>query len=136
MKRIAVASALIAYVLGVGVITAVSHPTSSFDACVRHGADRCRNSSVVIARDAVYVMAHHIRPTHAGDVARLWRLEPRADAWSPVAHVRVRPEGRLKWRWETSDEDIHNFTSWRFRYVLPGHGHSDTVKVRVITPDF
>jgi len=88
----------------------------------------------VIAGDATYVRAT-LRPRHAGHIARLWRIEPRAAGWEKVAAVRVRDEGRLGYRWETSFDDVHNFTSWQFRYVLPRHGHSDTVKVRVITPD-
>jgi hypothetical protein len=76
-----------------------------------------------------------MRPRHVGAVARLWRLEPRATQWTKVARIRVRDEGRVGYRWITDEGDIHNFTSWTFRWVLPRHGHSDIVKVRVITPD-
>jgi len=38
--------------------------------------------------------------------------------------------------WSPEETDVYNNTSWRFRLVLPGHGHSDTVKVRVRSSDF
>lgn len=115
---------------------AAAHPTREFDACVTNtrAGQRCRNTTSVSSGDVVYVEAHHLSPRHAGEIARIWRLEPRS-TWMKVARERVRDEGRLRWRWETTDDEIHNWTSWRLRYVLPGHGHSDTVKVRVSTPD-
>jgi hypothetical protein len=136
MKRVAIVSLLVCSLCLTGD-GAAGHGTRIFDACVTNArvGQPCLNRATVIARNSAFVRAH-IRPRHAGYVARLWRLEPRATEWTKVARVRVRKEGRVGYRWETTEDDIHNFTSWRFRYVLPRHGHSDTVKVRVITPDF
>jgi hypothetical protein len=135
MKKMAFVSLLLV-LMSMSARGAVAHQTRVFDACVTvaRAGQPCRNKVTVIARDAAYVRAH-MRPLHAGAIARLWRLEPRATEWIKVARVRVRDEGRMSYRWDPSDSDIHNFTSWRFRYVLPQHGHSDTVKIRVITPD-
>jgi hypothetical protein len=42
----------------------------------------------------------------------------------------------MRWRWTPGEDDVYNFTAWRFRFVIPGHGVSDTVKVRVRSDEF
>lgn len=74
-------------------------------------------------------------PRHVGDVAYVKRLEPHADRWERVARVTVSDEGRVHWAW-VPEQDIHNETSWKFRFTIPGHGRSDIVRVRVRSDDF
>jgi hypothetical protein len=42
----------------------------------------------------------------------------------------------LHWYWTPSDDDIYNYTPWRFRFTIPGHGQSDTARVLVRSAEF
>lgn len=129
MKRLPVTIILVS--LFVWLSSAASgHPTQTFNACVTKQSSRCVDALGAFAGEVVNVKAHHISPNHEGALARLWMLEPHHE-WTKVALVRVRPEGRLSWNWQTTQDDIYPFRPWNFRYVLPGHGHSDTVRVKV-----
>lgn len=33
------------------------------------------------------------------------------------------------------DDDIYNYTPWRFRFTIPGHGQSDIVRVLMQSAD-
>lgn len=118
----------------VSPVPASGHQTDVFDACAKEGrfGQPCRNQETVIGGDAVFLRAV-LKPKHAGEAARVWRARPHA-TWTKIALTTVHPEGRIRWNWHTTVQDVHNFTSWRFRFVIPGHGQSDIVKVRVISP--
>jgi hypothetical protein len=42
----------------------------------------------------------------------------------------------LHWYWTPGDDDIYNYTPWRFRFTIPGHGRSDTARVLVRSAEF
>ena len=117
---------------------ASSHPTTAFDACVtaRGSLIRCSNRRLEAGDGTQVLLRAKLVPRHAGAVAWVKRLEPHADRWERVAQVTVSEEGRVRWLWVPRDQDVHNNTSWRFRFKIPGHGRSDIVRVRVRSDDF
>ena len=116
---------------------AAAHPTTGFDACVRNVGDDfapCANSAEGGVGSEMMVKAS-VRPRHAGRRVAVWSLRPHAD-WQKVATVRLGSGGRARYSWIPDDSDVYNNTSWRFRMVLPGHGSSDTVRIRIRSDDF
>ena len=75
-----------------------------------------------------------VRPAGIAAAAILWRRDGNAP-WERIARVPFDDKGRAAWRWATSDADIRG-GPWRFKYVLPGLGASDVVRVNVHAPDF
>ena len=118
---------------------ASSHPTTTFDACVKyryHTDMGCSNRRLEAGEGTHALLRATLIPRHAGAVAWVKRLEPHADRWERVVQVTVSDEGRVHWVWVPRDEDVRNNTSWRFRFKIPGHGRSDIVRVRVRSDDF
>ena len=117
---------------------ASSHPTTTFDACVtaRGSLIRCSNLRLEAGDGTPVLLRAKLVPRHAGAAAWVKRLQPHADRWERIAQVIVSEEGRAHWLWIPGDEDVHNNTSWRFRFKIPGHGRSDIVRVRVRSDDF
>ena len=137
MKRVAVAT--VGLVAALMIQTAAgSHPTTTFDACVtaRHTDIRCSNQRLEAGEGTRVLLRAKLVPRHAGAVAWVKRLEPHSDRWERVAQVTVSEEGRAHWLWVPRDQDVHNNTSWRFRFKMPGHGRSDIGRVRVRSDDF
>lgn len=138
MKRVPVV--IVGVVAALIVQTAaLSHPTTTFDACVKyryHTDMRCSNRRLEAGEGTSALLRATLIPRHAGAVAWVKRLEPHAERWERVAQVTVSEEGRVHWVWIPGDEDVHNNTSWRFRFKIPGHARSDIVRVRVRSDDF
>lgn len=120
-----------------GASAAVAHPTDTFDLCAKPkgvAGEPCVNR-VEVGRGAKVVFRADVRPSHADARARVWQLRPHAD-WEKVDIIDVTSDGRARWRWTPREDDIFNYTSWRFRFVIPSHGTSDTVMVRVRSDEF
>ena len=128
---------LIVVVAASAAPVAAAHPATGFDACVTvRGAsgEGCRNE-VEAGRGTNLVFKAVVQPSHDRKVARGWLLRPHSRSWEKVTLVDAR-DGRMRWRWVPRKGDIYNYTPWRFRFVIPGHGSSDTVKVRVRSEEF
>lgn len=108
---------------------ASSHPTTTFDACItaRYTDIRCSNRRLEAGDGTLVLLRAKLVPRHAGAVAWVKRLEPREDLWERVAHVTVSEEGRVHWLWVPRNQDVRNYSAWRFRFKIPGHGRSDIV---------
>jgi len=129
---------LVALIVGVSALAApvaIAHPAKRFDACVRArvAGERCANSAEA-GRGTPLAFKAVVRPNHNSEDARMWRLRPHTD-WEKVGRVDIQ-DGRMSWGWVPREGDTYNFTAWRFRFVIPGHGHSDTVKVHVRSDEF
>lgn len=130
-------------VLAVGVCLplwappAFAHRPVEFIACAKPVDTVCMGrADVRISGTYVVVLRARVQPAHEGTIARVWRLRPHSDAWEKVAMRRVRERGKIRWAWSLSDEDIYNYTPWRFRFTIPQHGHSNTVQVLVRSSEF
>jgi hypothetical protein len=60
---------------------------------------------------------------------------PDTSDWARVATVDVSASGIARWRWSTTEDDVDNHDPYRLRFNIPNHGHSNTVRVLVTTPD-
>jgi hypothetical protein len=117
--------------------TASAHQPTEFGACAKPVDSVCATRiQVRVSGSYVVVLRARVRPPHEGATARVWRLRPHSDEWKKVALRRVREQGRIRWAWSLGDEDIYNFTPWRFRFAIPHHGHSDTVRVLIRSSEF
>jgi hypothetical protein len=116
--------------------SASGHEARSFDACAKayRISVPCRTRTEAGSGVKV-VIRGHIRPSHEGKTARVWRQEPHSN-WQKVAFVKVRSGGKFHWYWTPSDDDIYNYTPWRFRFAIPGHGQSNIARVLVRSSDF
>ena len=136
MRRLAIVLAFTVLLTAGG--SAAAHPTTSFDACVQSAISNvypCADSAEAGPGSNMMLKAA-VTPRHAHSRATVWALRPHADEWQKAGFARVGLGGRMRYYWTADEKDVYNNTSWRFRFVLPGHGHSDTVKVRVRSADF
>jgi hypothetical protein len=108
-----------------------------FDVCVtsaRHGRVCDRAVEVKAGKEAFF--RGSVYPPHTGLYAIVWGLEPHAATWTKMAHRYVHNENKrvnIGWAWQTTEQDVHNYASWRFRMIVPGHGQSrKDVRVRVV----
>jgi hypothetical protein len=117
---------------------ALTHPTTSFDACAKEvtvNVYPCTDKAEAGPGSNMMLKAV-VTPRHAKSRATVWALRPHAAEWHKAGFALVRLGGRTRYYWGPDESDVYNNTSWRFRFALPGHGHSDTVKVRVRSADF
>jgi hypothetical protein len=138
----AIATAMVAATvcLPVWVPVASAHEPAEFDACVKPYRPPvfwpCDNKFEVRGAGVRFVVRAEILPHHVGRLARVWLSRPRSESWTKVRTLPVRPGGRLHWYWTPDENDIYNYTPWRFRFTVPRHGRSDIVRVLVRSADF
>ena len=83
------------------------------------------------------VIRAELGPPHVGASALISRLRPHADRWEPVAQTHVLEGGKMRWYWTPKERHIHNYTAWRFRFKIQGHGSSsDIARVLVRSDEF
>ena len=115
-------------------LPAFVHETTEFDACAttQRGVQECRDR-IAVFQGPVYIDAS-VLPRHAGarGWVRIWI--PDTHDWDRAGVAVVHEHGFVRWRWEPEyPADIED-RAYRFRFVLPGHGRSDVVKVFVVRP--
>lgn len=115
-----------------------AHPITRFDACGKPSGsegERCAWKAEVGEGVRVVVRAE-LGPPHVGASIWVLRLRPHADRWVRVAQIRVLDGGNARWYWTPKERHIHNYTAWRFRFKIPGHGRSDIARVLVRSDEF
>lgn len=134
-KRAAVGVSVVLASLVV-IPVASAHPTTTFYACVKVVSpddDPCVDRAEGGSGAKIWVNAS-VTPRHANSQASVWALRPHGE-WAKVARVPVE-QGRMRYCWVPSEADVYNRTSWQWRFVIPRHASSDTVKVRIRDADF
>lgn len=108
--------------------TALGHPTTTFDACLRPPvAGECGDNVSYVYRDTV-VLRGQVEPDHASAI--VLRRAP-GERWRRAGRVAV-TDGELVWRWHTHRPDAVQDAPYRLRFVIPGHGRSDVVLAWVL----
>ena len=71
------------------------------------------------------------RPEHADGRVRIQRKKGEGD-WHKVATRALDDDGKYRYRWHTTEDDIDQGTPYKFRVRLPGHDTSPVHKVYVL----
>jgi hypothetical protein len=113
-----------------------AHIARSFDACIGSypPGGICRNRSSYLVGDHPHIRAE-IKPAHADLRATLWRRVPH-DPWAKLRTAAINDRGRMVYAWTPRPGDARPHHDYRFRFVLPGHGMSDVVRLHIDKPDF
>ena len=134
LHRLVVFAIASAALLGL-IATAQAHPARSFDACIGNYPPNgiCKNTQDYLVGDHPTVRAT-VKPAHSNLRAALWRRAPH-QPWVKVTTVAINDQGRMAFEWTPQPGDARPHHPYRFRFVIQGHGESDTVRLRVFDPD-
>lgn len=73
-----------------------------------------------------------VSPAHAGKMAGVWRRKPHGNTWKKVDTAEISEQGRIRWSWETTEDDAVQDAPYRFQFRIPDHGRSNRVLAWVI----